>query len=85
MQREDNRCNKEIQSLPVAEINMLKLSKDELFIYDLLREEIELSRGEIDEKTGFTKSKTLRIINNLIDKSIVRKIGNGPTVTYRLK
>ena len=71
--------------LPVTEIDKLDLSKDELFIYGLLREEIELSRGEIDLKTGFEKSKTLRLINNLIDKNIVEKIGGGVAVTYKLK
>lgn len=71
--------------LPVTDIDKLDLSEDEVFVYGLLREEIELSRGEIDLKTGFEKSKTLRIINNLIDKSIVVKIGGGPSVTYRLK
>lgn len=71
--------------LPVTDIDKLDLSEDEVFVYGLLREGIELSRGEIDLKTGFEKSKTLRIINNLIDKSIVVKIGGGPSVTYRLK
>lgn len=71
--------------LPVTDIDKLYLSKDEFFIYGLLRKEIELSRGEIDLKTGFEKSKTLRIINNLIDKNIVVKIGGGAAVTYKLK
>ncbi|MDD4780973.1 MAG: putative DNA binding domain-containing protein [Tissierellia bacterium] len=71
--------------LPVTEIDKLDLSKDEVLVYGLLREEIELSRGEIDLKTGFEKSKTLRIINNLIDKNIVVKIGGGAAVTYKLK
>jgi ATP-dependent DNA helicase RecG len=71
--------------LPVTEIDKIDLSKDELFIYGLLREEIELSRREIDLKTGFKKSKTIRIINNLIDKNIVVKIGGGAAVTYKLK
>lgn len=71
--------------LPVTEIDKLDLSKDELLVFGLLREEIELSRGEIDLKTGFEKSKTLRIINNLIDKNIVIKMGGGAAVTYKLK
>lgn len=70
--------------LPVTEIDKLDLTKDELFVYGLLKEDIELSRGEIDIKTGYEKSKTLRIINNLIDKNIVVKMGGGAAVTYRL-
>ncbi len=71
--------------LPVTEIARLDLSEDELLIYGLLKEEIELSRGEIDLNTGFEKSKTLRIINSLVDKNIVQKIGSGAGVTYKLK
>lgn len=71
--------------LPVTEIDKLDLSGDELLVFGLLREEIELSRREIDLKTGFEKSKTLRIINNLIDKNIVIKMGSGAAVTYKLK
>lgn len=71
--------------LPVTEIGKLDLSEDELLIYGLLKEEIELSRGEIDLKTGFKKSKSLRIINSLVDKNIVQKIGSGAGVTYKLK
>lgn len=71
--------------LPVTEINKLNLTSDELFIYRLLKEEIELSRAEIDLKSGFEKSKTLRIVNSLVDKSIIQKMGNGAVVTYKLK
>lgn len=71
--------------LPITEIDKLDLSKDELFIYGLLKEELELSRREIDLKTGFEKSKTLRILNSLVDKNIVIKIGSGAAVTYKLK
>ena len=71
--------------MPVTETDKLNLSRDEISIYNLLREETELSRVEIDLKTGFEKSKTLRIINNLIDKNIVEKMGGGAAVTYMLK
>ena len=71
--------------LPVTEIGRLDLSEDELLIYGLLKEGIELSRGEIDLNTGFEKSKTLRVINSLVDKNIVKKIGSGARVTYKLK
>lgn len=70
--------------LPVAESEPLDLSKDESIIYKLLKEEFELSRKEIDLKTGFEKSKTLRILNRLADKKIIRKLGDGPAVLYRL-
>jgi ATP-dependent DNA helicase RecG len=70
--------------LPVAESEHLDLSKDESIIYKLLKEEFELSRKEIDLKTGFDKSKTLRVLNRLADKKIIRKSGDGTAVIYRL-
>lgn len=71
--------------LPLIEIDESNLSEDEVVIYNILMDEVELSRGELDEKSGFSKSKTLRIINSLVDKSIVKKIGGGPGTTYTLK
>ncbi|WP_422484771.1 RNA-binding domain-containing protein [Gudongella sp. DL1XJH-153] len=70
--------------LPVIEIDSLDLSKDEILIYELLKAEGELSRKEIDLKTGFNKSKALRILNSLVDKNIISRSGSGPTVTYKL-
>jgi ATP-dependent DNA helicase RecG len=71
--------------LPITEIDKLDLSKNEFFIYGLLKEELDISRKEIDLKTGFEKSKTLRILNSLVDKNIVIKKGSGASVTYKLK
>ncbi|MBF4695153.1 RNA-binding domain-containing protein [Fusibacter ferrireducens] len=71
--------------LPVTNVDQLDLSKDELFIYGLLKEDLELSRKEIELKTKFEKSKTLRILNSLTDKNIVIKRGSGTAVKYRLK
>ena len=72
-------------TLPVTEIDKLDLSKDELFIYNLLKEGLELNRKEIDIKTNFEKSKTLRILNSLEHKNIVAKIGSGTAVKYKVK
>ena len=71
--------------LPVTEIDIIDLSEDENMVYDLLKEEIELSRKEIDLKAGFNKSKTLRILNGLVDKNIISKTGSGAKLTYKLK
>ena len=71
--------------LPVTEIDIIDLSEDENMVYDLLKEEVELSRKEIDLKTGFNKAKTLRILNSLVDKNIISKTGSGVTLTYKLK
>ena len=71
--------------LPLVERDESNLSEDEVVIYNLLNAGVELSRGELDEKSGFSKSKTLRIVNKLVDKRIVQKIGGGPGTRYTLK
>jgi len=71
--------------LPVTQIDPIDLSEDENMIYELLKEEVELSRKEIDLKTGFNKAKTLRTLNSLVDKNIISKTGSGATLTYKLK
>jgi ATP-dependent DNA helicase RecG len=71
--------------LPVIKSDLLDLSEDENRIYALLKEALELSRNEIDLKTGFNKAKTLRILNSLVKKNIINKSGSGATLTYKLK
>ena len=68
--------------LPVIEIDKSNLAEDEVVIYNILKDEVELTRGELDEKSGFNKSKTLRIINGLVNKNLIRKLGRGPGTTY---
>ena len=71
--------------LPVIDTDKLDLSEEEVFILNILKDEIEFSRRELDKKSGFNKSKTIRIINNLVEKDIIQKLGKGPGTTYRLK
>lgn len=71
--------------LPNTEIDQLDLSKDESRIYELLKTKGELSRKDIDLKTGYDKSKSLRILNTLVEKNIIIKLGSGRAITYRLK
>lgn len=70
--------------LPIHQDSLPYLSGDELLVYDLIRDGREISRLEIDEKTGFNKSKTLRTINGLMKKEVVRKQGSGPGSYYTL-
>ena len=71
--------------LPVLEADLNYLSEPESKIYFILKEELELSRLQIDEKTGFNKYKTIRTLNKLVDKGAIRKRGDGPGTRYRLK
>lgn len=71
-------------TLPIIDIKGLNLSEDENIILNIFKEELELSRIEVDNKSGFNKTKSLRVLNSLIDKNIIEKLGNGPSITYRL-
>ena len=70
--------------LPVIRTDISGLAKDEIEIYNLLNKEKELPRKELDEVLGFDKSKTIRILNNLVKKNIIQKQGHGPGSTYKL-
>ncbi len=69
--------------LPLIEVDQSNLTEDEVIIYSLLKREMELTRRELDEKFGFNKSKTLRILNDLLEKNLIRKLGKGPGTTYK--
>lgn len=70
--------------LPVIRTDTSDLAKDEIKIYNLLKKEKELSRKELDDALGFDKSKTIRLLNNLVKKNITQKQGQGPGTTYKL-
>lgn len=72
-------------TLPIIDTENLDLSAEELLVYQLLKEELELSRTELDQKTGFDKAKTLRILKRLLNLNSIQKLGSGPGVTYRVK
>ena len=72
-------------TLPTVEIKPEILSSDEKVVFDLFVNETSLSRLEIENKSGFNKSKAIRTLNSLIDKSIIEKVGDGPSTEYRIK
>jgi ATP-dependent DNA helicase RecG len=71
--------------LPVSGMDKTVLPEDEMTIYDILKESVELSREDIGAQSDFNKSKTIRVIQRLLDRNIIEKLGKGPAVTYRLK
>ncbi|NLM06885.1 MAG: hypothetical protein GX219_08320 [Tissierellia bacterium] len=58
---------------------------DELKIIRALQEHGDLSRAEIDNIALLNKKKTLRILNDLIEEDVVKRIGNGKSTKYILK
>lgn len=59
-----------------------QLSSDEKIVVELLKNHSGLSRKEIELKTGFRKDKTIRILNALLTKNIIEKVGVGRGTKY---
>ena len=70
--------------LPAIRTDYSGLVKEEIDVYNLLKREASLSRKELDDTLGFDKSKTIRIMNNLMSKNLVQKQGQGPGTKYQL-
>lgn len=70
--------------LPIMQESDYHMSKDESIVYNLLQERYSLSRAEIESLSHFNKSKTLRVINNMIDEKLIVKEGQGPATKYKL-
>lgn len=70
--------------LPVQNEN-ISLTEDEKFIISILEHHLCLSRIQIEQKTNFNKSKTIRTLNSLLDKEIISKSGSARNIKYKLK
>jgi len=72
-------------TLPIIETVPSNLVNGEVKVFEILKKYEKLSRKEIEELSGYNKSKVIRSINGLIKKSIVEQIGKGRSVKYQLK
>ena len=70
--------------LPI-ESNLISLSEDEKVVVSILKKNLKLSRTQIEDETQFTKYKTIRILNSLIEKNVVQKTGTARNIKYILK
>lgn len=59
-----------------------KLDHDEQLIVDILTDKKVLIRSQIDILTGFQKTKTVRILNRLMARNIMKKTGGSRDVRY---
>ena len=60
------------------------VTSDEERIISALENGEQLSSSEIAKLTGYTKSKTLRLIDGLKEKEYIKVIGNGRGTRYTL-
>lgn len=58
------------------------LSADESRIWGVLTDGVCMSRLELDAATGFSKDKTIRLLNGLCEKGLVKRTGSGPATNY---
>lgn len=58
---------------------------DEQKVIDILPRGSVLSSSEISVITGFGKDKVLKLINNLIEKRTVEKVGSGRGTKYKMR
>ena len=72
-------------TLPVIEIIPKNLVNGEVKVFEILKKREKLSRKEIEELSKYNKSKVIRAINGLIEKSIAEQVGKGRSVKYQLK
>lgn len=70
-------------TLPFAAKSPAGLSADELMLLGKLRRTLLLSRNEIERETGFSKDKTMRILNALASRGLIAKEGRGRGRKYR--
>ena len=72
-------------TLPVIETIPKNLVNGEVKVFEILKKHEKLSRKEIEELSKYNKSKVIRSINGLIEKSIAEQVGKGRSVKYQLK
>lgn len=64
--------------------NHYHVTNDEAKIMNALENGEQLSSSEIAKVKGYTKSKTLRLIDRLKEKDYIKVIGNGRGTKYSL-
>ena len=77
------RENSLVVTLPFVEGVSARLSPDEATVLRELSRTLLLSRCDVERRTGFSKDKVVRILNNLALRGLVAKEGAGRSRRYR--
>ena len=72
-----------VVTLPFYEETSAALSPEEAAVLRELSRTLLLSRGDVERRTGFSKDKTVRILNSLAQRGLVAKEGAGRSRRYR--
>lgn len=70
--------------LPVIE-KTPNLTIEEKSILDVLKKEDVLTRKQIERQTSLGRDKSIRVLNSLIEKRMIEKLGAGRGVKYRCR
>ena len=63
----------------------LKLNRSEAMMLELFRNGKILSRSQVEELTGLSKSQVNKILNTFIEKNILQRIGTAKNLKYALR
>ena len=71
--------------LPKITTNYDDLDDIEKSVVNFFRQEGEKKRIDIENYLDYSYGKTVQILNKLLLKNVIEKVGNGPQTRYRLK
>ena len=63
----------------------IKLSDKEYLIVNMLKENEYIKRTDIEKNLSISSSMAIKLLRNMVDNSIIEKLGKGKNVIYRLK
>ena len=69
-----------VVALPV--VGAVRLGADEQLVLNALPKGPALTRSQLAEATGMSKDKTVRLLNSLIDKGLVERLGSARSTRY---
>ena len=61
------------------------LSDKEYLIVNMLKENEYIKRTDIEKNLSISSSMAIKLLRNMVDNSVIEKIGKGKNVIYRLK
>lgn len=79
------RSNSLAVTLPFISDTPVRLSKDESLVLSAMSRNLLLARSDIERVTGFSKDKTIRVLNRLMAYGLVTKEGSGRNRKYCMR
>lgn len=71
-------------TLPIYTESINFLGRDEELVFNILKDKGKVSRAEVEELSGFSKDKSIRLLNKLIDENLIEKVGRSVDTKYKI-